>query len=91
MFTIVAYDIKDDKRRNRVAKTVKDYGTRVQYSVFECNLEDKILERMKDRLCSVIDKDDDNIRIYKLCNSCRGAIQIFGSGKVTEDEDIYIV
>ncbi|ODS32310.1 MAG: hypothetical protein SCARUB_02558 [Candidatus Scalindua rubra] len=91
MFTVVAYDIKDDKRRNRVAKTMKDYGTRVQYSVFECNLEDKILEKMKNRLSSVIDTEEDNIRIYKLCNACKGSIHVFGSGKVTEDEDIYIV
>lgn len=91
MFTIVAYDIKDDKRRNRVAKTMKDYGTRVQYSVFECNMEYKILEEMKDRLSAVIDTEEDNIRIYKLCNACKGSIHVFGSGKVTEDEDVYIV
>lgn len=91
MFTIIAYDIKNDKRRNRVAKTMKDYGTRVQYSVFECNLEDKMLEKMKDRLSTVIDTKEDNIRIYKLCNACNGSIDVFGSGKVTEDEDVYIV
>ena len=91
MFTIVAYDIKDDKRRNRVAKTMKDYGTRVQYSVFECNMEYKILEEMKDRLSAVIDTEEGNIRIYKLCNACKGSIHVFGSGKVTEDEDVYIV
>jgi len=38
---VVAYDIIDDKRRNRVAKTMEDYGTRVQYSVFECVLEEE--------------------------------------------------
>ncbi len=91
MLTIIAYDIKDDKRRNRVARTMKDYGTRVQYSVFECNLEDKIFDKMKDRLSSVIDMEEDNIRIYKLCNACKGSIYVFGSGKVTEDEDVYIV
>ena len=91
MLIIIAYDIKDNKRRNRVARTMKDYGTRVQYSVFECNLEDKIFDKMKDRLSSVKDMEDDNIRIYILCNASKGSIYVFGSGKVTEDEDVYIV
>ena len=33
MHYTVAYDITDDKRRNRVAKILKDFGTRIQYSV----------------------------------------------------------
>ena len=35
MHYTVAYDITDDKRRNKVAKILKDFGKRVQYSVFE--------------------------------------------------------
>jgi CRISPR-associated protein Cas2 len=91
LFIVVAYDIKDDKRRNRVAKTMEDYGTRVQYSVFECNLGEKILEKMKDTLSSVIDEENDNVRIYKLCNGCIKAVKILGSGEMTQDEDVYIV
>lgn len=91
MFIVVAYDIKDDKRRTRVAKTMEDYGTRVQYSVFECNLDDKILDMMKDKLSSVIDDGNDKVRIYKLCNGCVKSVQILGNGKMTEDEDVFIV
>ena len=39
MFILVTYDIKDDKKRNKVCNILKDYGNRVQYSVFECYLE----------------------------------------------------
>ena len=39
MFVVVAYDIPDDRRRTRVAKVLEDYGDRVQYSVFEMNLD----------------------------------------------------
>ena len=38
MFILVSYDIPNDKRRLKVMKAVQDYGTRVQYSVFECEL-----------------------------------------------------
>ncbi len=91
MFVLVAYDIKADRRRNRIARTMEDYGSRVQYSVFECNLNGKLLERMKNKLVSIIDDECDKVRIYKLCNGCVKSVQIFGHGKVTEDEDVYIV
>lgn len=91
MFIVVAYDIKDDKRRIRVAKTMEDYGTRVQYSVFECNLNDKILDNMQNKLSSVIDDVNDKIRIYRLCNGCVKSVQILGNGEMTEDKDVYIV
>jgi CRISPR-associated endonuclease Cas2 len=35
---LVSYDIPDDRRRTKLAHTLKDFGQRVQYSVFECLL-----------------------------------------------------
>ena len=43
MFYVVSYDIVDDARRTRVHATLKDYGTPVQYSVFECDVDAKRL------------------------------------------------
>lgn len=37
MFYIISYDIPDDGRRNKLAKVLKGFGTRVQYSVFEAH------------------------------------------------------
>ncbi len=91
MFIVVAYDIKDDKRRGQVAKTMKDYGTRIQYSVFECNMNEKLLGNMQSKLSSIINIEDDKIRIYTLCNRCLKSVQILGNGETTQDEDVYIV
>ena len=46
MFIIVCYDIASDKRRNKVAKKLKDFGERVQRSVFECILEDEKIKQL---------------------------------------------
>ncbi|MBN1296311.1 CRISPR-associated endonuclease Cas2 [bacterium] len=35
---LVAYDISEDKRLRRVAKVMEEYGSRIQYSVFRCEL-----------------------------------------------------
>ncbi len=90
MFYIVSYDISDDKKRNKVAKTLLDFGTRVQYSVFECILDDKLLEKMTSKLGKVV-SDQDSIRIYALCARCEGVVKVFGSGKVTKDENVFIL
>lgn len=91
MFIVVTYDIKDDKRRANIFKTMKDFGTRVQYSVFECILTEKVLEKMIEELLRYINEEEDSIRIYYLCNGCLKQTQLFGKGKLTEDEDVYII
>ena len=51
MFFVVTSQIFiDDKRRTKIAKILGDFGTRVQYSVFECNLTDSEYRRLQKRL-----------------------------------------
>ena len=90
MFYIVSYDIPDNRKRTKIAKTLLDFGTRVQYSVFECILDDKLLEKMKNKLGKMI-SDEDSIRIYALCAKCQGVVSVLGSGKVTKDENVFIL
>ena len=37
---LISYDIANAKRLRRVAKTLESYGTRLQFSVFECPLDE---------------------------------------------------
>ncbi|RMF87586.1 MAG: CRISPR-associated endonuclease Cas2, partial [Nitrospinota bacterium] len=54
MYVVVSYDITDDKRRNRIHKALKNYGERVQFSVFECNLSPEQVMRMQHSLKKII-------------------------------------
>lgn len=91
MFILISYDITDTKRRNKVCNTLKNYGTHVQYSVFECLLNNKQMIRLKNRLLNIIDQEHDKLRIYQMCESCKRNILTYGAIKITEDEEIYIV
>ncbi|MDH7602471.1 MAG: CRISPR-associated endonuclease Cas2 [Armatimonadota bacterium] len=91
MFVIVSYDIPDDRRRLRIAKALKAFGDRVQYSVFECNLGKNELELMTKRLLRMINEAEDSIRIYRACAKCKSEIKILGLGTVSEDPDLIIV
>jgi len=90
-FYLISYDISNDKRRNRVAKILVNVGTRVQYSVFEIIVNKLRLEKTLFKLKKVVNLDEDSIRLYHFCPTCMTGIEIIGQGKVTKDEDYYIV
>lgn len=71
MMVLISYDVAmTDKagarRLRRVAKACKDYGQRVQYSVFECVLDPAQWVKLRDRLISEIDEEQDSLRFYFL-------------------------
>lgn len=90
-FYAISYDIPDDRRRLRVAKTLADFGARVQYSIFECRLDAESLDRMLARLGRAIDPAEDQIRVYLLCAGCEKIVRLFGEGTVTQDPEVYIL
>ena len=91
MFYLVSYDIPDTKRRTKLAKTLEDFGDRVQYSVFECILDDKLLDKMVKRIHKIAKAEDDSIRIYSICANCEKIIKVIGQGEVTKNEEVYVV
>ena len=70
MHFVIAYDIEKDRRRNQVMNTLKDFGLRVQYSVFECELTASRADDLRNRLRSLIDPRRDKLHIYPLCDAC---------------------
>jgi CRISPR-associated protein Cas2 len=91
LFVVVSYDIVNDKKRLRVAKTLKSYGERVQKSVFECRLDDRLYLKMKREVEKIIDWEEDGVRYYILCAGCLKNVDISGVGFVRGDEDVIIV
>lgn len=70
-FIVVAYDIPDDKRRQRLHHLLEGFGTPVQYSVFECLLQGDEVTRMKRRVLRTIRSRTDHVRYYHLCAACQ--------------------
>lgn len=70
MHFVIAYDIEQNRRRRKVMEALKDYGLRVQYSVYECELDPARLKVVRERLAALIDKRADKVHIYGLCEAC---------------------
>jgi len=88
---LISYDVRDDRRRNRLAKFLLDYGDRVQYSVFECDLTDKTLDSLLKGIVEYISTDEDNVRVYRLCAECVKHARSFGSQVERPNSDIIIL
>ena len=88
---MVTYDISDNRTRQQVAKALAGYGERVQYSVFECRLNDREFAVLRQRIADIVDHACDHIRWYPLCRPCHGRVMQQGDGVVPADEGFYLV
>jgi CRISPR-associated protein Cas2 len=96
MFVLVSYDVatKDaagERRLRRVAKACKDYGQRVQYSVFECLVDPAQWTVLKDTLVKEIDKEQDSLRFYYLGSNWRKRVEHIGAKEGIDQEGSLIV
>jgi CRISPR-associated protein Cas2 len=70
---LVSYDICDPKRLRRVARTLEGFGIRLQYSVFECPLDDLRLAKLKAELQDLLNHNEDQVLFVSLGPSARDA------------------
>ena len=63
----IAYDVADDRRRQRVAKFLEGWGRRVQRSVFECELSSEELDQVFASLKELLISEEDICHLYRLC------------------------
>ena len=91
MFTVISYDVTSDKRRTKVLKLLKGYGTHVQYSVFECDLTAQQLQEVRGKIRKLIDLHADSVRFYLLDAGAVQRIQVVGIGQVSRDPLFYLI
>ncbi len=96
MLVLVSYDVstidRDGERRlRRIAKHCLDFGLRVQYSVFECNVDPGQWEKLKSRLLKTYHPDEDSLRFYYLGANWQRKVEHFGAKAVqSPDEPIFV-
>ncbi|PKN44345.1 MAG: CRISPR-associated endonuclease Cas2 [Deltaproteobacteria bacterium HGW-Deltaproteobacteria-20] len=84
MLVLVTYDVSTTtapgrKRLARVAKTCEGYGMRVQYSVFECEVDPGQWERLKQGLLGLIEPTQDSLRFYFLGSNWERRVEHHGA------------
>jgi len=84
MLVLVSYDVAvssegGKKRLRQVAKACRNYGQRVQFSVFECVVEPAQWVKLKAKLESIIEKESDSLRYYFLGSNYKNKIEHVGA------------
>ena len=85
-YDVATGDAAGRRRLRRVARVCQDFGQRVQYSVFECQVDPAQWTMLRARLKSEIDEKTDSLRFYRLGANWRSRIEHIGS-KESYDPD----
>ncbi|SFV51927.1 CRISPR-associated protein Cas2 [hydrothermal vent metagenome] len=90
---IVAYDIANDKRRKKLSDLLEGYGIRVNYSVFEIELNQTKKERLLFEIerQKLIHPKHDSLRFYHLCQNCVAkSFELADKPEPFESEEMFI-
>lgn len=92
MDILVAYDVDTtttagEARLRKVAKICKQFGQRVQFSVFECRLSQAGYEELIDLLRQTMKEETDSLRVYRLPSDRDAAITTYGVDRYTDFDD----
>lgn len=91
MLVIVTYDVSTEtregrRRLRRVAKLCEGIGQRVQKSVFECQVDLLRFEELERKLLEEINKEEDNLRIYRITEPTRLHVREYGCFRALDFE-----
>lgn len=89
MLVLVSYDVRMEnkagrRRLRRVARACQDWGQRVQYSVFECEVNPAQWTVLRNRLLLEIDAEADSLRFYFLGAEGRRRVEHVGAKPVLD-------
>lgn len=96
MYILVTYDVETvsemgNKRLRQVARICKNYGLRVQNSVFECEVSEAQYCILKNELRSAMDEKLDSIRFYHLNKNKNHSIEMMGKITSFDINDAIII
>ena len=79
MHYLIAYDIAENRIRNRVAKLLEKLGRRLQYSVFYADITERECQGLRQELENLTEKAEKPLLlIAPLCAACYGRIWLQG-------------
>ena len=96
MMVLISYDVSTSgaagrTRLRKVAKECQNHAQRVQNSVFEADLDYSSFLKLKDRLCKLINPDEDSLRFYYLGNNWEKRIEHVGAKKTYNPAGVLII
>lgn len=96
MLVVVAYDIAASdaagrRRLHQVAGICGRWGTGVQHSVYECEVDAGEYRRLEEELAGAICPARDSVRIYRLGNHFQSRVETLGRAGKSWERERYVL
>lgn len=96
MLVLISYDVETTspggaRRLRRIAKACRDWGQRVQFSVFECEVSAEQWVSLRARLLAEMDINRDSLRFYFLGAAGKRRVEHVGVKAVVDLEGPLII
>lgn len=89
VYVLVIYDIVNNSKRAKFAKTMNGYGFRVQKSAFEALISKEKYVKLIREIPTLINTNEDSVRVYRMTGF--GEVSLFGKNDTIEKEDVVII
>lgn len=89
MMVLIAYDVSTEtdggkRRLRRVARACRDFGQRVQFSLFECEVDPAQWTKLRARLIDEINEEADSLRFYFLGANWKRRVEHIGAKPILD-------
>ena len=96
MLILVTYDVstktpEGELRLRKAAQICKDFGQRVQKSVFECSVNQAQYEELIRQLIKCIDESEDSLRFYRILEPKEHHLKVYGVDRSVDFEAPLVV
>lgn len=88
---LIAYDICEPKRLRQVCKTMEEYGERLQYSVFICDLSRSELIHARAEVEQQMNLAEDSIVIVDLGDTTSARFTFIGKRRPLPTHEVRII
>jgi len=90
---IITYDIANDRKRTKLSTLLEAYGTRVNYSVYECELTQRQMDNLivKIERHKLFNAQTDSLRFYYIHSSVLAkCFELSDRPDPFEEEDMFV-
>ena len=88
---VIAYDIQNDKNRKKLSDILEGIGYRVNFSVFECEINETKLKKLIKDAKPLLDVKTDSLRFYRLCENCIGkSFELCNKPAIFEMQELFV-
>ena len=88
---VICYDIADDRRRNRVATALLDFGRACRRAFLWRIWTRNWRARMKERVERLVDADWDRLHVFEMCAGCAKRVWTVGSAELEREAEWYVI